>query len=116
MTELTIEERVAAGAEWLDERLPDWVNRIDLEDLDIRDACACILGQTFGDFDEAPLVQAGGWRAAHLAAWPLGFQSHEVAEAFEAHRHQDPELVTAEYRALEAEWTRLILARREATR
>jgi hypothetical protein len=50
----TIEERVRLGAAWLDANRPGWVDRIDLETLDLSTSCGCVLGQEFGDFDRAP--------------------------------------------------------------
>lgn len=125
MTELerttpTIEQRVAAGAEWLDANVPGWLDLINLAHLRLDDACRCILGQTFGDYDKAPLAgpEHPGIDAYDAAAWPLGFQSRVIALT-------PAELATAtanrmaaetEYAALGVEWRRLILARREAGR
>lgn len=49
-----IADRVAAGAAWLDEHHPGWVDRIDLDRLNLADRKACVLGQMFGDFNAAP--------------------------------------------------------------
>lgn len=113
MPELSIEERVAAGAAWLDAEVPGWLDLIVLPDLQLSSGCNCVLGQTFGDFDDAPLP-ASTRREHHVAAWPLGFQSREVAEAYGAGRKHERAVVAAEYAELETEWRRLILARREA--
>ncbi len=43
----TIEQRVAAGAAWLDEHEPGWERRIDLATLDLASSCRCVLGQLF---------------------------------------------------------------------
>jgi len=50
----TIQARVQAGAAWLDENRPGWIDRIDLATLDLGDPCRCVLGQEYGDWDEAP--------------------------------------------------------------
>lgn len=42
---LTIPERVAQGAAWLDEHYPGWERHIDLTRLDLSDPCRCVLGQ-----------------------------------------------------------------------
>jgi len=42
---LTDQERVAAGAAWLDKTRPSWVDEIDLDRLDLAVACQCVLGQ-----------------------------------------------------------------------
>lgn len=44
-TTTTIAERVAAGAAWLDEHEPGWVDLIDLDKLNLASGCRCILGQ-----------------------------------------------------------------------
>lgn len=44
----TIDERVTAGATYLDEVVPDWLGRIDVDTLDIASCSTCILGQLFG--------------------------------------------------------------------
>lgn len=54
MDELTIEQRVAAGAAWLDEHAPGWVAQIDLSSLDIEEPCNCILGQVYGHYFKSP--------------------------------------------------------------
>lgn len=38
-------KRVARGAKWLDNTLPDWFLRIDIVRLDISSSCGCIVGQ-----------------------------------------------------------------------
>lgn len=51
---MSIEERVARGAAWLDETLPGWERRIDLAQLNLANACRCVLGQISGDYWSAP--------------------------------------------------------------
>ncbi len=41
----TVEERVAAGAAWLDANEPGWERRIDLATLEVADGCRCVLAQ-----------------------------------------------------------------------
>jgi hypothetical protein len=48
----TIADRVAKGAAYLDEREPGWWKRIDLDKLDLRKPCRCILGQLDTDRQE----------------------------------------------------------------
>lgn len=81
----SISERVARGVEWLDETHPGWVKRIDLDRLDIGDCERCLIGQTIGDFCEAP----------DLPFDEMGF-------------------VGPDDHALEVEWRRVITERREA--
>lgn len=49
----TIAERVEAGAAWLDANRPGWVDRINLETLDMASPRRCILGQEYGYFGSA---------------------------------------------------------------
>lgn len=44
---LSVKERVANGARWLDENFPGWMDRINLETLDLNDSERCICGQVF---------------------------------------------------------------------
>lgn len=47
------DERVAAGAAFLDEHWPGWDYQIDIEMFDLCDPCECVLGQVYGGFYEA---------------------------------------------------------------
>lgn len=129
MTDLTIEQRVAAGAAWLDEQVPSWLDLIDLYTLRLDDGCRCILGQTFGDYGLAPLAGApdeefdedeGRYFLGEIpdeydaAAAVLGFQSSEVSASRPLKRPILQDVRDREYGELTAEWKRLILSRREA--
>lgn len=49
MTTYTAEdarEAVARGAQWLDEKCPDWTAELDLAVLDLKNPYVCVLGQT----------------------------------------------------------------------
>ena len=50
--ELTAQQRVDLGAEWLDQVLPGWATSIEPERLDIASTCGCVLGQLI--IDRAP--------------------------------------------------------------
>lgn len=101
----TIQERVAAGAAWLDAHEPDyyapdpWYERIEVEHLQLTSTCNCVLGQLWGNYWTAVREQALGDTA------PLGFNVR--AHLLVADR-------IAEVAALEAEWYRVITARRAA--
>ena len=56
----TIRARVAAGAQWLDQHRPGWIDRIDLITLDVSDPECCVLGQLD---DEWP-VELTDWHTA----------------------------------------------------
>lgn len=42
-----IEQRVADGAAWLDEKYPGWFDKIDLAILDLGSCTQCVLGQVY---------------------------------------------------------------------
>lgn len=49
---MTSEEMVAnveRGITWLNFRFPGWVEKIDLDTLDLNNNSCCVLGQLFGD-------------------------------------------------------------------
>lgn len=96
----SIEERVTAGAAWLDEHRPGWWQRIDLETLDLGDPCKCVLGQEYGDFGVAPAEVAG----ASEPAVAFGFDVHSSWFG----RVRTEADVEAECAALTAEWRWLI--------
>ena len=50
---LTIEQRVANGVRFLDEYVPDWLEKINTPELDVNDLEKCPLGQIFGHYDTA---------------------------------------------------------------
>lgn len=45
-----LQERAAQGAAFLDERIPDWHQRIIIDSLRMHNACQCVLGQLMGDY------------------------------------------------------------------
>lgn len=92
----TIKERVQAGAELLDREEPGWEQRIDVRELDLQDACRCILGQLYGDYDD-------GIALIHLPdedslGFDFGFNS----------------TMTPQFRTLTRAWKALIRERRAA--
>lgn len=96
----TIEERIAAGAAWLDANRPGWVDRIDLDTLRLDNPCRCILGQEYGDFYTAPYEIRG---VLGEMATQLGFDAKLTDDG-------------ADYAELTEAWQRLILARRAGAR
>lgn len=86
----TVADRVAAGAAWLDQRLPGWWRLIDLRQLDMWHSCRCVLGQLYGDYYTVQLQMA--------QAIALGFDAHLVTEL--------------DFAELQEEWTRVIEERR----
>jgi hypothetical protein len=113
----TIAERVAAGAEWLDEHRPGWVWRIDLDTLDLGDPCRCVLGQ---EFREVAVVQ--GFPSGYLAGRKVfdedgandWWRDTEVAAHYGFHAVADIAGgdIDDEYDDLTGAWRRLIRQRR----
>jgi hypothetical protein len=98
----TTTERVQAGAGLLDQHQPGWVDRIDLDRLNLRDCFACVLGQLFpGDY-YATVHDTLGLNWAEAAAH--GFN-------VDADGHLNEEAEEAEYEELAAAWRELIGAR-----
>jgi hypothetical protein len=74
----TPEQRVARGVALLDERVPDWRERIDTDRLDMVDGTACVVGQLQRSFDPED------WSPWHHGLERLGLS----AEAdYDAHAH-----------------------------
>lgn len=115
MSELTIEQRVQAGVEWLDENRPSWVEEIDLVELDMDSCNMCVLGQLFGNFWDAPIsdtpppIEQEELAAYHEMAGARGFSYGRriTIPAEEAALDEDLD-------ALTAEWRRVIESRRAA--
>lgn len=76
MTTTTIAERVAAGAEWLDQHEPGWVERIDLDRLDLASACRCVLGQLDTYYYAAACYRLG--IDTKTQAYQLGFNDADA--------------------------------------
>lgn len=98
MPELTIAERVAAGADWLDANWPGWDYDVEPRILDLASDCKCILGQLYGDYgdglSETDLTQD--------EARAFGFYAGVVGE----------EEATRDYPLLTEAWLKTIEARR----
>lgn len=102
---LTITERVAAGAAWLDEHEPGWIKRIDIGVLDISSCANCVLGQVFGDFDDA-----------RRDAWLNPPEHDRMTDPGRRRGFMTPDPGAFEqYETLTAEWKRFIQERRAVT-
>lgn len=100
-TTSTIADRAAAGAAWLDQHEPGWVNLIDLGELDLGECESCILGQLVGDFEDA--VQRH--QLVPLTAVALGFDLDPACPEGDAG-------CTCDFPALTTAWRELIAGRR----
>jgi hypothetical protein len=105
-----VEERVAKGAALLDEREPGWDARIDLGRLALTDCGDCVLGQL--DSQRAIRGEAAAETAGRGPYWTalaaLGLTELDAA----AHGFDSSKLGEADL--LDAEWRRVIEARRAA--
>jgi hypothetical protein len=93
MTALDYTARVAAGAAFLDERMPGWAEWIDLDSLSLMDDCDCVLGQLSGYYRDG--VAQFGLRLSEEVS--LGFMPGEGSA----------------WDLLDAAWTAEIRKRRE---
>jgi hypothetical protein len=102
----TIAERVAAGVSWLDWKLPGWweSHRIDLDLFDMTGDCRCVVGQLSPHHHYGKAVSRSWLDLDEEMATEFGFWAG-VAEFSDNVAH---------YRALEAEWRRVIEARRSS--
>lgn len=97
-----IPERVARGVALLDEKLPGWDGRIDLDNLDLTNACDCILGQEFDD--------------PFRDGYYVGLDELFSGSTDEAIQHGfNVDTGGIEWSLLEVEWRRVVLARREGS-
>jgi hypothetical protein len=100
-------QRVEAGAAWLDENMPGWVDVIDLDTLDLASGCSCVLGQLAADVQQGAGYGAfRGREAKHLGLPYL--------TSFEAERLGFVNSKN-EYDELNELWTALISRRREGS-
>jgi hypothetical protein len=107
----TVAERVAKGVKWLDANAPGWDLNIDLNRFDLGSGCGCVLGQTFGRYEGAPLF------IGEDCPWPLGKRDHvAVANGFFADPFSDDDSDGSDdWADLEDEWWRVIKARQAVT-
>ena len=62
--ETILDERIDKGVAWLNANVPDWLDRIDLDRLDLASGCRCVLGQLF-----AHVVDELGTEDGFTAVW-----------------------------------------------
>lgn len=101
-----VTSRVAAGAAKLDEVMPGWHNKINLQILNVGSSRDCVLGQLFGRFWAAPLsLQYSRYGT---------FAESAASEELSRNLYLYPTVLDEEYTRLTEAWKKLILARREA--
>ena len=99
---LTIEQRVQNGIYWLDTIGPkDWVDKIELLELEMGSTCNCVVGQVFNGISRFSHEDT---YAAALRATGLTYLSG-VECGFDVISGNDTE---SEYSQLHAEWTKRI--------
>lgn len=101
------DERIARGMQLLDERLPGWEQKIDLETLDIANSRCCVVSQSFDD-GRAYGRAYGKYTHGLLQLFPDG-PAMDIDFGFFTQSNEAHLLP-----ALTAAWKRAITARREA--
>ena len=123
-----IETKVARGARWLDEVVPDWWKRIDVDNLDLSDGYECICGQLFRE-EGAARKESGynyAWNSlfAQANAWITGLvkslDPDATADEIEERRAKVAASLGFDnwdrrnhYSALQREWKKVIKSRQE---
>lgn len=104
----TVETRVALGAALLDERMPGWVDRVEVLTLDMSSSCRCVLGWVYAAPEEEGLTAFG------VGVRELGLDSPEIqsAHGFDRLYGLVWEAATSDFEALRIEWIRVIESRR----
>lgn len=90
VTPSILDPRVERGAALLDEKVPGWAARVDVDTLALFDCTFCVLGQLFGDFGD-------GLDELDITGAPHGFSCPDI-----------------DYPRLEQDWRLAILSRRTA--
>jgi hypothetical protein len=114
MTVLTItpvRERVAEGGRFWDGRRPGWAAEIDTVNLDLGDACWCIVGQLEGDYYEGTQRL---WADGVLVGDSL--QDAKIKHGFTAALSLDFEEFEDEFDQLQAAWQDEIARRVDGAR
>lgn len=103
---MSIEKRVARGADLLDEIYPGWENRISLRQLDIGCSFGCIIGQLYGQFTRYSVEEKIGVRLWSTPKY--GFADHVYTTRYSSKIRQ--------WEKLTDEWRRVIMARHKKQR
>ena len=99
-----IAERVARGAALLDEKMPGWAERIDLNVLNLASSCRCVLGQLHPNLEAPDDAYLDG--LSHLGV----STTDDSGYGFDTSDEDD-----GVYERLTAAWRELIESRRAAS-
>lgn len=113
--DLPLDERVERGALHLDEHIPGWANKINLERFQISSAENCVIGQLYGDYWNHTINKVAKIYPDRMSAddWNC-WGSDQKLDKFAAHHgfmtDADPDR-TADWDILQESWVRAIKAR-----
>lgn len=99
---------VACGVTFLDDIMPDWRAKVDLEILDLSDPQVCILGQVFNsDTQEVSPWTRGTWALADWLA-ENSYVEDEMTDSPVIMFGFEHDIYVQSYDELEAEWRKVI--------
>ncbi len=107
MDEYTVSGAVANGVTFLDDTIPDWRDRVNMEKFDISSPFACVLGQVFRMVGTAPTAWTAGTWALH--DWVESTDRYNPVMEFSLLHEYGFEQETG-YDELEAEWRKVLTA------
>lgn len=109
----TAAERVARGVEWLDSNVPGWVDKVEINELNMGSSCRCVLGQVFGNDNEYEMTGYGYALATQNNLHPehLGFD-FSPEDVVEIEESRNPRPLYGLYAPLQQEWERVIAERK----
>jgi len=103
----TMAECIEDGVKLLDEKRPGWLEKIDLSRLRLDEHCNCVLGQCFGDYEEAcgrlGLFAYRNEDEASVSATQFGFMSNRLF------RPVNDDIEYFEMPALQEAWIRRLI-------
>lgn len=105
VTPTVIDPRVQRGAELLDERMPGWADKVDVDEFDLRDGDRCVLGQI------GLCVWSETYPHTAQRLLPDGYAFGKDAHS---HGFMGNVEIAGDWGALEQDWRLAILSRRQA--
>lgn len=101
MTTYTTRKRVAEGARFLDQTMPDWRSMVRVETLAMQHLNTCVLGQLFGEYARGKGLLAAWWLDNHPTGSQEDLSDVDVLHGFESGGYVN-------YSDLHDEWLRVI--------